>query len=230
MTNQTTQLPLRKTALIAGIGLLIMVVAAPYAEMYVYPKLVVSDAAETVKNIIANKSLFVSCIMGYLITFIADIVAAWALYLFLKPVGESLSLLTSWFRIVYTLISLTALLNLVTVSRLLDNATYMNAFQPEQLSAQVKLFLYTFRTNWSFGLIFFGIHLVLLGYLAFKASYIPKIMGILLIVSGVGYLATSLKPFLFPSINIDFAVYTFYGELVFVLWLLIKGARMPEPS
>jgi len=50
----------------------------------------------------------------------------------------------------------------------------------------------------------------------------------LLIIAGLGYLLTSLKPFLFPDINLDFAAYTFYGELIFMLWLLIKGPRIKE--
>src|SRR5690242_9506998 len=85
---------LNAAALIAGIGLLIMVVTSPVAELYVFPKLIVSgNASQTVKNILVNKGLFTLGMFGYLITFIADIVVAWALYIFLKPVNENLSLL-----------------------------------------------------------------------------------------------------------------------------------------
>jgi len=89
ITRSTNKTSLGKAALIAGIGLLIMVIAAPYAELYVYPKLIVpANAAETTKNIIANKTLFTSAIFGYLITFICDLVVAWALYILLKPVNR----------------------------------------------------------------------------------------------------------------------------------------------
>ena len=91
MTNSTNKTSLRAAALIAGIGLLTMVIAAPFAELYVFPKLVVRDnAVETAKNIMANETLFIAAIFGYLITFIADVVVAWALYVFLKPVQENL--------------------------------------------------------------------------------------------------------------------------------------------
>jgi len=50
----------------------------------------------------------------------------------------------------------------------------------------------------------------------------------LLIIAGLGYVLTTLKPYLFPDINLDFAEYTFYGELIFMLWLLIKGSRIKE--
>ena len=229
--NHTSPTSLATAALIAGIGLLIMVIAAPFAELYVFPKLIVSgDAAETIKNILANKTLFVSGIFGYLITFLCDVLVAWALYIFLKPVNENLSQLTAWFRLIYTVIALIALLNLVTVLRLLNTPAYQTLFQPEQLQAQVMFSLNTFRADWYFGLLFFGIHLGLLGYLAVQSKYIPSIVGILLIIAGLGYLLNALKPFLFPEFNLKFAEYTYYGELIFMVWLLIKGSRMKESN
>jgi hypothetical protein len=216
-------------ALIAGIGLLIMVIAAPFAELYVFPKLVVSgNAADTVKNILDNKTLFIAGLFGYLISFLCDVVVAWALYVFMKPVDENFSLLTAWFRLVYTVIALVALLNLVTVFRLLNTPVYLSLFQSDQLQAQVMLALDAFRSSWYFGLLFFGIHLGLLGYLVFRSNYIPKIAGLLLIIAGFGYLLTTLKPFLFPNVNVAFAEWTYYGELIFMLWLLIKGSRIRE--
>jgi len=229
--NRTHKTSLGSAALIAGIGLLIMVIAAPFAEIFVYPKLVVpGNAAETVRNIMANMTLFTSAIFGYLITFICDLLVAWALYVLLKPVNKNLSLITAGFRWVYTGIALVALLNLVTVLRLLNTSDTLSLLQPDQLHTQVMLSLSAFRTQWHFGLLFFGIHLGLLGYLVFRSKYIPRILGVLLIIAGLGYLLTSLKPFLFPDINLDFAEYTFYGELIFMLWLLIKGPRIKESN
>ena len=224
-TNKTS---LRTAALVAGIGLLIMAIAAPFAEMYVLPKLIVSgNAAETAKNIFENRTLFSSAILGYLITFLCDILVAWALYVFLKPVQEDLSLLTAWFRLLYTVIAIVALLNLVNVLKLLDSANTLQAFQQDALFAQVMFLLNTFRSDWNLGLLFFGIHLLLVGYLAFRSNYIPKVIGGLVFLAGLGYLASSLRPF-FPAINVDFAQYTFFGELIFMLWLLIKGWRIKE--
>lgn len=223
--------PLRTAALIAGVSLLIMVLAAPFAELYAYPKLVISgNAAQTVQNILENKALFTAVIFGYLITFICDVLAAWALYVFLKPVNENISLLTAWFRLVYTVIALVALLDLVTVLRLVTTSSISSLFQPDQLQAQVMLSLQVFRSHWYFGLLFFGIHLILLGYLVVRSKYVPGIFGVLLVIAGLGYMLTTLKPYLFPTINLDFAEYTFYGELIFMLWLLIKGSRLQEFS
>jgi hypothetical protein len=156
------------------------------------------------------------------------VVVAWALYVLLRPAGKHLSLLTAWFRLVYAVIALVALLNLVNVLRLLNTSNYLTAFGPNQLNAQVMISLNAFRYEWYFGLLFFGIHLGLLGYLVFKSGYIPRIMGVLLIIAGLGYLITTLKPYLFPNFNLDIARFTFYGELIFMLWLLIRGSRIKE--
>ncbi len=231
MPMDTNQTSLRSAALIAGLALLIMAIAAPIAELIIYPKLVNPwNISETVKNIISNQALFRACIFCYLITFICDLLAAWALYVLLKPVNENLSLLTAWFRLVYTIISIVALSNLVTVLKILSNIDYIKTFQPDQLNMQINLSLNAFKNGWNFGIIFFSIHLGLLGYLVFRATYIPKIMGVLLIIAGLGYLINAVKPFLFPDIDLDFAKFTFYGELVFMLWLIIKGSWIKEPN
>ncbi|MFN0275320.1 MAG: DUF4386 domain-containing protein [Chitinophagales bacterium] len=229
MMKSKFEISLSSAAIIAGISLLIMVVAAPFAELYVFPKLIVSDNwEETTKNMIANDSLFRIGTLGYLITFICDLLVTWALYILLKPVSMSLSLLTAWCRLVYTVIALIAFTNLVTILKLLNNPENISALEPEKLYSQVQFSITAFKNGWYFGILFFALHLGLLGFLVFKANYIPKLLGVLLIISGLGYLANGVKPFLFPNVNIDFAVYTFYGELIFMLWLLIRGYRIKE--
>jgi hypothetical protein len=229
MPQPANQISLRTAALIAGLAILVSAIAAPFAELYVYPKLVVPyKALETAQNIIAHKPLFIAAIFGYLVTFICDLVITWALYILLKPVNEHLALLTALFRLVYTIIALVALQNLVSAYQQLDTPRYLTMFKEDQLYAQVMVYLRAFRNHWYFGIIFFSLHLLLLGYLVIRASYIPRIMGALLILAGAGYMLTTLRPYLFASVNVDFASYTFYGELVFMLWLLFKGSRMKE--
>jgi hypothetical protein len=226
MTNPMSNISLRGFAIIAGISMLFMG-TTPFAEFFVYYKLVVpGNAGETTKNIVANDSLFVSGILAYLINFIADLVAAWAFFGLLKPVNNELSLLTAWFRLVYTVISLSALVNLVSVLRLINGADSLAGLQPDQLHNQVMLSLYAFRNGWSFAFFFFAIHLILLGYLIFKSNYIPGFIGILLIIDGFGWLITILQPFLFPNANLRFIAITYFGELVLLLWLLIRGSRI----
>lgn len=222
----SNSISLKTAALISGFCLLVMVIAAPIAEMYAYPKLVVSgNLSDTVQNLSTQKGLFLICIMGYLLTFVLDIVVAWSLHLFLKPVNAEGSLLTAWFRVVYTVVAFVALLNLVSVYRMLHAPTGF-LLDNESNNLQIAHYLNAFKSQWQFGFVFFSLHLILLGYLAVKSSYIPKLFGILLIVNGLGYLVNTLKPFLFPTVNISFVSFTFLGEIVFMFWLLIKGWRV----
>ena len=76
--------------------------------------------------------------------------------------------------------------------------------------------------------IFFGLWLFPLGYLVIESRYIPRILGILLIIAGFGYVIDSFGKFLFPNYNPTIAIFTFVGEVTFLPWLLIKGAKMPK--
>lgn len=227
--NHHEGLTLRQAALIAGFAYLLSPVTT--AEFSIMPKLVIPENIEqTVQNIVAHHGLFVAAIFCYLITFIEDVVIAWALYVLLVPVNRSVSLLTAWFRLVYTAIALFGWLNLVTVFRLLNTPDYLTAFGSAQLHAQVLLLLRSFRYDWSMSLVIFGIHLVLLGYLIYRSGYIPRIIGILLVIDGLGWAIDSLQPYLYPNAHLGFLFITFFGELVFMLWLLIRGWKIQEPT
>ncbi len=221
---------LRQAALVAGLGLLVMVIAAPFAEFSAYTKLVVpGDIEATVENIRGHGGLYLAGIFSYLLVFICDVIVAWALYVLLVPVNRSLSLLTAWFRLVYTAIALFAMLKLVTVYRLLHSPDDAALFGGDQLYAQVNLLLDAFRHEWGFGLILFGIHLLLLGYLVYRSGYIPRILGILLAIAGLGWVIYELSPFLLPAADAGFLMITFMGEVIFMAWLLIRGWRIQEP-
>jgi hypothetical protein len=193
------------------------------------------DAAATVNNIMANEWQFRLGILGFIIMVIFDVVVAWALYVLLKPVNRSLSLLAAWFRLVNATIFGVALYNLLSILQLLGNVNYLAVFEIGQLQTQVMLFLNAFNYTWLIGLIFFGIHLFVLGYLIFKSGYIPKILGILLIISSLGYLIDSFANFLLPSYTdyetiflLIVVVPGIIGELSLTLWLLLKGTKIPE--
>jgi Domain of unknown function (DUF4386) len=220
-------LTLRQAALIAGFGYLLSPVS--YAEFTIYPKLVIAGNIElTARNIVAHPGMFVAAILCYLITFLEDVVIAWALYYLLAPVSRPLSLLTAWFRLIYTAVALCGWLNLVTAFRLLNTPEYLTLFGSVQLHAQLKLLLSSFRYGWSISLVIFGIHLVLLGYLIYRSGYIPKILGILLVIDGLGWEIDSLQAYLYPNAHLGFIFITFFGELVFMLWLLIRGWKIQE--
>jgi hypothetical protein len=229
MATPKKQISLRTTALIAGFVSLAMVLFAPFAELYAYRALVIpGNAPATVSNLIVHQTLFAMMIISYAITFIGDIIVAWALYVLLKPVNLYLSALAAIFRLVFSIIAMVALLNLANAFRLANSPEYLKIFSLHELQAQIMFSLNTFRYGFHFALIFFGIYLGLLGYLVWQSKYIPRIMGLLLIISGLGYFTSSIQPYLFPNINVSFTVYTFYGEVIFIFWLMIKGWKIKE--
>lgn len=221
---------LRQAALTAGFAGLIML-ATPFAEFLVYPKLLIPGNIEaTARNIVANQGLFLAEMFAYLITFICDVLVAWALYVLLSPVNRSLSLLTAWFRLVYTVIALFALLKLATVFRILTTPDYLTVVGPDQLHAQVQLLLKSFKYEWSMGLVLFGIHLGLLAYLVYRSGYIPRILGVFLAIAALGYPIYYLSPYLYPNAKPGFIMIAFSGsgELIFTLWLLVRGWKIRE--
>ena len=156
-TNKSIDISLSNSAIIEPIG-----------NFAILQRLIVpGDAAKPVSNIKASDGLFRIGICLFLIVAILDIVVAWALYIFLKPVNRSLSLLTALFRIVYATILGFALIYLVNVLQLLSSNDYLASFETNQIHTQVMLSLNTFTLGWDIGLIFFGFYLLLLGYLLF---------------------------------------------------------------
>jgi hypothetical protein len=127
--------------------------------------------------------------------------------------------------VVYGAIFAVALNNLLNVLKHLSGADYLKAFDVDQLYAQVMLSLSAFRSGWELGLVFFGLHLLVLGYLAFNSGYIPKWLGVLLIVAGLGYLMDSFGKILLPNYNLTIAAFTFIGEPLLIFWLLWKGIK-----
>ncbi len=235
MTNRIADISLRKAAKIAGFALLIMLIPAIFANFFVFPSLIVpGDAATTANNIMANEGLFRAGIGSWLIVITLDVVTAWALYVLLKQANKSLSLLAAWFRLMHAAIFGITLLNLVFVSVLLSGADYLTVFGTSQLHALVSLFLNGYNYGFNIGLFFFSFHLGILGYLVYKSGYIPRILGVLLIVSSFGYLIINAGEILLPNypeiITQVIGVPAFIGEFLLTLWLLFKGGKIPEIS
>jgi hypothetical protein len=224
---------LRQAALVAGLASFapLMLGGVPFAEFYVFARLIVpGDTAGTARNILANRSLFLTGLFAHLITFVADVVLAWAFYVLFAPVNRALSLLAAWFRLVYVAVALSALMHMVSAFRLLEDGSFATAFGADQLQAQVEVLIRSFKYEWSLCIAIFGIHVALVGYLAARSGYVPRLLGVLLMISGLGYVINYLRPYLYPDLDTGFLFVTFFGELVFAIWLLVRGWRIPEPT
>lgn len=223
-------------ARIAGIGYLVIIVAGIFAEFAIRSRLIIpGDAAATAANIISSGWLFRVSIASDLIMLMADIIVAWALYMLLKPVNSGLSLLAAIFRLVHAAVYGIALLTLFFILLLLNSAAYLTVFDPEQLHALVLLFTDAHSYGYIIALVFFAFHVFILGYLIFKSEFIPRILGILLVIAALGYTVDSFANILlanYASYELIFAlvvfVPAFIAELSFGLWLLIRGSRIPQ--
>jgi hypothetical protein len=225
-TARTANKHHRQIALIAGFSLLLLVVSFMLTEMVAMADIIVDgDAAATLNNILTNQDRFRIGIVTHLTVVILDLVVAWALYVFLKPSNESLSLLAAWSRLVYATIYGVALVNLYSVFQLLGNAGYLTVFKTSEIEAQVMLSLNAFQDTWDVGFIFFGIHLTLLGVVAYRSGFVTKVIGILLLVAGVSYLIDYFSLILSPNLGLGLSSIFGWGELIFMFWLLIRGGK-----
>jgi hypothetical protein len=216
---------------IAGWGILAIALMAPFAEFYVRQRLVVrEDAGATAINLAAHETLFRLGIVAFLVVIILDVVVAWGLYVLLKPVSQSVAVLMAWARLAFAVIFAVAVVSLLSAVHLVTDPTYQAAFQPTQRNAQMMASLNAFSAGWAVALVFFGLHLILIGYLAIKSGYMPKLIGVLLVIAGMGYAADSFTLFLVPGYVAVAALFTFVGELVLALWLVIRGKTIPDTT
>jgi hypothetical protein len=227
-SNQKTDgLSLRNSAIIAGIGLLLMAILAPIANFSIIEGLIVpEDAAQTFSNIVSSKTLFRIGICLFLIVVLLDIIVAWSLYVFLRPINKSMSLLAAWLRLVYAAMLGFLLVYLINVLQLVSKADYLTSFNTDQLQGMVVLSLTSFKQGWEFSLIIFGFHLFLLGYLVLKAGYMRKVLGVLLIIASLGYMIDGFGKLLSSHYHMSIGIFTFIGEIVFIFWLLIAGIKI----
>ena len=224
VANRTVVTSQRNAAIAAGIGLLIMTVAAIFATFVYNSVLVPADATATANNILANELQFRLAILSFLFVIVLDVIVAWGLYVVFRPVNRNLSLLAAWFRVVYAAVFLVTILNLGNALRLLHSADTLVVLETVQLQAQALLALNAFSDGWAFALSVFGLHLIVLGYLVFKVGSMPKILGTLLVIAGLGYMFDSITGFLFPNFGVTIGQFTFIGELLLALWLVMKSA------
>ena len=226
-TTAETSLSLGQAGLIAGMGLLVMTVTAPYAEFYVFPQLLVpGDVDRSMLNLMHQRGLFVSGIAAFFLNYVADILVAWALYIFLAPVHRQLAWLAALFRLLYTALGISALMNLFTVVRILDTPQYAAQVASGELNIQIQLLLDAYQFEWGVALMLFGVHLILLGYLAARSGYVPQLLGYLLVIAGSGYLIYMVGLYALPTVSLSLLVLTFLFEPLFMIWLLWKGRQL----
>ena len=219
-------LPSKKTARLAGFLWLLMFVFGPIAQIIRDKLFIASDMEATAHNIRANEFLFRIGFVSDLIMMIIFVLLPLVLYKLLSEVNKNLSIIMVIFVMLGTSINMINLLNEFAALHLLSGAEYLSVFTDAQLQAKAMLSYDLYLHGYEIANIFFGLWLIPLGLLVYKSEFLPKVLGILLIIGGSGLLINVFVHFLFPSymiVNIILLVPQTLAEILFTLWILIRG-------
>jgi hypothetical protein len=216
----------RRASVVAGIALLVMVALAAFGNFVVLESMITpSDGAATVAEIVAREGTFRLGVLAWLLIVVLDAVIAWALYRVFRPVSPAVSMLAAVFRLVYTAVLLVAVGQLLRALDVLTVDSALAASGADEVGGRALLELNAFQHLYDLGLFLFGIHLALLGYLSLRSDFIPKVVGVLLVVAGAGYAFDTMGAVLALELP-PVSVFTFLGELLLALWLLVAGRRL----
>jgi Domain of unknown function (DUF4386) len=190
----------RLNARIAGVLYLIIIVAAPFAQVFVRGKLVVyGDAAATATNILAHEPLYRLAGAADLLAFMCDAAVALILYQLLKPVSRSVSLFAASFRLLHVAVVAVNILNPFAPLVILGGAHPFTGFKTDQLQALALVSLRLHGTGYNIGMVLFGFHCLFIGLLISMSAFLPRILGPLLAIAGLCYVINSFADFLSPS-------------------------------
>jgi len=216
---------LRLMARIVGALYLLTILAGIFSAGFVSGKLVVNgDAAATAANILTHRGLFQLGFAVYLIEMACQIAITALFYDLLKPAGRSVSLVAAFLGLTGGIIKTFSRLFFIAPLFILGGAHYLSVFSAEQLQALALLFLKVNDRGAGIALVFFGFYALLTGYLIIKSTFLPRILGVLSVVGGLGWLTFLYPPLgsrLFPFI----AIFAILGAASLIFWLLVFGVN-----
>ncbi len=221
--------PLRTASLVAGVALVVMAALSGFGVFVAVGGLVTpGDATATARDVVASEGMFRLGIASLLMVIALDVVVAWGLFRVFAHVDLGVSRLAAWLRLAYAGVFMVAVTELMGALRLLGDHDYLAVFTADQRHAQALLRINAFTDVFDAGLVLFGLHLIVVGCLALRSSYVPSLLGALLVIAGLGYLFDSFAAALGGSTNV--AAFTFLGEFLLALWLVIRRRRLDEVS
>ena len=227
MTDSHNEISPKKYARFAGLLYLVIIVFGLSGEILVRSALIVpGDPTATASNILTDTPLFRTGFFADSIMFLCDVALAVLIYILLKPAGKVIALAAMCFRLAQSAVLALNLLHYHAALMILNDSGIAGEFTGNQLNALAAFFLDLHSYGYDLGLLFFGVHCLLLGYLVFQSGYLPKILGVLTVAAGSTYLAGSYIRFLLPDyVEVVQPVYIIciVTETALCLWLLIKG-------
>ena len=216
---------LRSLARTTGILYLLTIVTGIFSAGYATGKLVVSgDAVATAQNILAHRGLFQLAFAVYLIEMACQVAITALFYNLLKPAGRTVSLVAAFLGLTGCVIKTFSRVFFIAPLFILGGAHYLSVFSAEQLKALALLFLHVNDRGAGIALVFFGFYAILTGCLIIKSTFLPRILGVLSVIGGFGWLTFLYPPLggrLFPFI----AIFALLGAALLIVWLLVKGVN-----
>lgn len=218
----------QRAARTSGLLYLVVTVTGVFSLAYVPAQMhVAGDALATVDNVVALESLFRLGILSELIQYTVFLPLAFALYRLLRKVDETAASLMVAFIVVSIPVALSNVVNELNILSLLRGAEFMQAFTQAQLRAQVMSSFDAYNNGLLVCKIFWGLWLLPFGYLVFRSGFLPRVLGILLMLGCFSYLADFLADLMNISIPSFVMLPASIGELGTCLWLLIIGVKPP---
>ena len=221
----------QRYARIAGALFLVSLVAGGLGEAYIPSKIIVAHyAAATVANIKNFESLYRLGFATFLIESLCDITLVVILYALLKPVSKELSLLAAFFGLVGTaLFAFAELFYFAPLLLIAGGADYLKVFAPDQLNSLVLLSMKFYGFAGMIFTAYYGMSWIVRAYLIFRSGYLPKFLGILMAIGGIGFVARNFLLILAPAYASDvFLMLMFPGGLAMTIWLLVKGVDVAK--
>jgi len=221
----------KKTARIAGFFYLMFIATSILADRFA--SIGFGDAAAIVNKIMAQVLLFRTGFVIGLLSALFFLLAAWALYVLLKPVNENLALLFLLLNLVGVAVQCFSMLPLLGAQLIYSGADTLKVFPTAQLQGLAVLLTNLYKSGFIIAQLFYGTWLLPLGYLVYKSGFLPRILGILLIIDFFAVMIWFFQFFLFPGYEVILYpcwVVSFIAELGLTLWLLIMGAKDQKPA
>jgi hypothetical protein len=226
--------PTVKAARIAGAVYLSLVFTAPFTLLYVPGKLIVrGDATATASNVLAHETLFRLAIIGDLFTHVIFICLGIALYRLLSSVNKTWAMMMLAFVAVSAAVGFLDTLNNLAALILFRGGDFLAVFDKAQLNALGYLFIRLHSQGVFMNELFWGLWLFPFGLLVFRSGFLPRFIGVWLMINCFGYVALCLIALLaqqYYQAAFRWAQPLLLGELAIMLWLLIKGAKVPAQS
>jgi len=228
--NITDHMSQKKIARITGGFYLAFILASVLADALGH--IGRGDAEQVYQSIVTDASSFRLALVIALLSAFLFLMAAWGLYVLLRPVNEDVALLFLLLNAIGVAIQCASMFPLVSALLQGGEASRMQAFSAAQLEGLAYLSIDVYKTGFVTAQLFFGMWLFPLGYLVYASKFLPRFLGVLLMLDGIAVLIWFLQALLLPAhpaIRYPGLVVSFVAEVGLALWLLIKGVKVIDP-